>query len=78
MKLRIKATNVKICVVINSKQPNEPSSATGDPKPSPATAELQAPTPVGCSDLLGVRVMTKDTAENLHHYWLDVKPYKNQ
>ena len=32
--------------------PNEKSSATGDPKPSPAKAELQAPTPVGCSGLL--------------------------
>jgi hypothetical protein len=29
MKLRIKATNVKICVVINSKQPNVPLQASG-------------------------------------------------
>jgi hypothetical protein len=35
---------------------NEKSSATGDPKPSPAIAERQAPTPVGWSDLLGHRV----------------------
>ena len=33
---------------------NEKSSATGDPKSSPAKAELTAPTPVGWSELLGV------------------------
>ncbi len=36
-----------------SKPPNEKSSATGDLKPSSAKAELPAPTPVGCSVLLG-------------------------
>jgi hypothetical protein len=34
-------------------QSNVESSATGDPKASPATVEQTAPTPVGCGDVLG-------------------------
>jgi hypothetical protein len=58
--------------------PNVESSATGDPKPSPANAELQAPTPVGCSDLLGVRFVRHPSIDASHDYGVKMKPYQDK